>query len=108
MKILVNQEGTISVVDFTKNPRTKNVMKKTGKIEFEETVEEIDDPMSSRASAKMSFSQRAFSIFKGKPIEWTFEASEPINNKNILMLSDKNEYLYNAFNMKEWNQNINR
>lgn len=106
--IVVGEDGATNIVDLNMNPRTKNVIKKTGKFEYEETVEEFDDPTNSRASARMSFGQRALSIFKAKPIEKQFDVVEPINNKNILMISEKNEYLYNAFSMKESNQAANR
>jgi hypothetical protein len=104
---IINQEGTINVIDFTKNPRTKNIVKKTGKLDYSQTDADFDDFNGSRSS-RMSLSDRALSFFKATPLDSLFEASEPINNKNILMLSEKDEYLFNAYNMKETNQKSTR
>jgi len=104
---LVNQEGAISVVDFTKNPRTKNIIKKNGRLDYEQENNDFDD-FSGGRSMKMSFSDRAMSFFKAAPLDLLFEATEPVNNKNIHLLSQKDEYLFNAYKMEEVNQSGTR
>jgi hypothetical protein len=93
---LISKDGSINVIDFTKNPRTKNVVKKNGRFNYEQSVEEMDNPFATRSS-RMSISERAVSFFKGNQPTIEFKAVEPINNKNVYLLSEKNEYMLNSF-----------
>lgn len=92
---LVGKDGTISVIDFTKNPRTKNIVKKNGRINYDQSIEDMDNPSS--RSSRMSISDRAMSFFKNTQPVSEFKAVEPINNKNMYLLSEKNEYIMNSF-----------
>mmetsp|Transcript_21454 Transcript_21454/g.19030 ORF Transcript_21454/g.19030 Transcript_21454/m.19030 type:complete len:540 (+) Transcript_21454:606-2225(+) len=63
--------------------------------------EEAGGSFVSGSSSRMSFTDRAMSFLKPSSDKGSFKAAEPLNNKNILMVSQKNEYIYNAFSMDE-------
>ena len=104
---VINSEGYINVVDFTKNPRTKTVIKKSAKLDF--TVDGEDGGNQGIQSSRMSISDRAMSFFKSTaPTGPQFSAWEPINNKNIIMYTEMNELMMDAFWLKEDNHSINK
>ena len=103
--VLIHPEGHINVIDFTKNPRDKNIMKKCGTFENNTNTDDLDNP---RVSAKISIADRALSFFKGSPVEPQFIAWEPINNRNILLYSQKDESLLKALNINKEDFGINR
>lgn len=103
---IINAEGYINVVDMSKNPRTKNLIKKSCKLDYYQS-DDLDNP-SVKSSLRQSISDRALSFFKAAPIQFQFVAREPVNNKNIIMLSEKNEFFMDAFQMTEENQAMSR
>jgi len=96
---VINQEGDINVVDLNKNPRTKGIMKKSGKLSCEEENREEGASFTASRSSRVSITDRALSFLKSNQTSNSFKAVEPINNKNIKMLAEKNEYFNNAFSM---------
>lgn len=98
---LVGGDGTMSIIDLTKNPRTKQLVK--NKVSFAQP--DITDPLEDRQPARMSFSERALSFFKSSTIETEFPCREPINNKNILMLAEKNEHINDCFELNHKSDN---
>lgn len=103
---VINSEGYINVVDFTKNPRTKNIIKKSVKLESNSNG--LDAEVQSQQSLRMSISDRAMSFFKASTTGGQFVACEPINNKNITMYTEMNEIMTDAFNLNDDNFGINR
>ena len=95
---VINKDGDIILVDLNKNPRTKNITKKCAKLNIQ-SLDETRGSFVSSGSARMSFTDRAMSFLKPSSNTNSFKAAEPLNNKNILMLSSKNDYILNAFSM---------
>lgn len=61
-------------------------------------LDKLNSPISNQqillegsGSVRMSFSERTLSIFKSSTAETNFEAKEPINNKNIILLAEKDD-----------------
>lgn len=93
---VVSETGHLTVVDLSKNPRTKTILKKSHRFGYD-TNSEVEQP---DQASRMSISNRFMSFLKSTTVEDAFVIKEPTNNKNLYLMSQKPDEISEVFDMR--------